>query len=182
MANVPPNKSEEALEVFIAAVSQPPNVPTNHAFQMKNLMEATIQDPLVRPHLPTNHAFQMRHLMEAVTQDEMVSYGRVRTGWDEDRRRTWEEFCLSYEMGGDRFKSAVEALMDLKVPGDQALTLREFGGDDWTLKIDMLVGGFEMGDMRAWCNAPACQRWVACALVLARQPDRPVPECMRPKD
>ena len=148
MANVPPNKSEEALEVFIAAVSQ--------------------------PHLPTNHAFQMRHLMEAVTQDEMVSIGHVRTGWDEDRRRTWEEFCFSYEMDGDRFKSAVEALMDLKVPGDQALTLREFGEDDWTLKIDMLVGGFEMGDMRGF-EVGASQLWVACALVLARQPARPGP-------
>ena len=95
MANVPPNKSEEALEAFIAAVSQ--------------------------SHLPTNHAFQIRRLMEAATQDELVSNigmgGPVRTGWDEDRRRTWEEFCLSYEMDGDRFKYAVEALMDLKIPG-----------------------------------------------------------------
>ena len=80
MAYVPPNKSEEALEAFIAAVGQ--------------------------SHVPSNQAWQIRHLMEAVTQDELVS-GPVRTGWDEDRRRTWEEFCFSYEMNGDRFKYVV---------------------------------------------------------------------------
>ena len=72
--------------------------------------------------------------------------------------------------------------MDLKIPGDQARTLREFGEDDWTLKIGVLVGGFEMGDRRARWYAPACKLWVACALVLACQPARPLPECMRPKD
>ena len=151
------NKSEEALGTFMVAVGQ-------SAY-------------------PTNYGFQMRRLLDAIAEDELVSNGRTHTGWDEDHRLTGNEFCNDYEMGGNRFKYALEALMDLKTPartGNPTLTLREYGGDDWTLKIGMLVGGFVMAGMPAM--GQLCQLWVACVLVLARQPDRPVPVCMRPKD
>ena len=88
---------------------------------------------------------------------------------------TWQSFCDLHTMDGDRFKQLLEPLMDLKTPvalqNGELMPLRDFGGDgdNYLLKIDMLVGGEE--------KPP--RLWVMCAMHLAQTPDFPVPSSMQ---
>ena len=110
----------------------------------------------------------MRNMLSAMKEDAVVARGVVRTGWDEARRLTWSEFCGFHDLDGDRFKLALEALMELETPA--GLTLRAFADDDVLLKVDMLLGGPEK----------ALQLWVRCAVFLARHLEHPIPLCMQP--
>ena len=85
--------------------------------------------------------------------------------------KTWEEFCSQHDFDGDRFKKLLEPLMDEPTPlvcDDPIMRLREFGGDDYLMKMDMLVGGHEQ-DLKLW---------VFCAMFLARKPTFEAPACM----
>ena len=104
-----------------------------------------------------------------------MASGRVLTGWDEDRRLTWTEFCDAHEIDGGRFKYAIEAIIDIPtqriIGAGPPISLREFAnGTDLVLAVDMLLGG-EEADLKV------C---VQCAIFLARHQHYPVPACMQP--
>lgn len=120
------------------------------------------------------HQDEMWKFIHAMTADEMVNTGEIRTGWDEARMLTWSEFCEFHDMDGDRFKRALEPLMDLETPasfgGRRPIPLRAFGDRNALMKIDILVGG----------RNPIFKLWVQSALFLARHLDYPMPACMHP--
>ena len=127
-------------------------------------------------------------MLEAMAGDAFVMSGQVRTGWNEPRRLTWNEFCGFHEINGDRFKCALEALMDLETcisssPGGAPTLLRdspygaelESSNDNVVWQVDMLVGGSEDRTV-----GKVYTLWVSCAMYLARHLDYPMPACMRP--
>lgn len=112
-------------------------------------------------------------ILIAMKKDRIV----VRTGWNEDRYLTWEEFRVFHALDGDRFKVAMEALMDLPIgttwPGGHTRNLRGFANDNMVMKVDLLLSGSSKNDN-------LLKLWVHCAIFLARNPEYPIPVCMQP--
>ena len=87
---------------------------------------------------------------------------------------SWTQFLSKYQLNGQTFIDLLEPLMDLETEvckdGDSPMTLREFGDDNYLLKLDMLLG-----------DTPDAVviMWVHFAMFLARHSDRDVPTCMR---
>ena len=118
----------------------------------------------------------MNQLLAAMQDAGKTDADLPRTFNDAGEYFTWQQFCdLHTTMDGDRFKQLLEPLMDLKTPvalqNGELMPLRDFGGDgdNYLLKIDMLVGGEE--------KPP--RLWVMCAMHLAQTPDFPVPSSMQ---
>ena len=88
---------------------------------------------------------------------------------------SWTEFLSKYQINGQRFIDLLEPLMDIDTgvsfADGKRLTLREFGDDDYLLKLDMLLGD---------SPKPVIAAWVHLTMFLARNPDRAVPACMKP--
>ena len=86
---------------------------------------------------------------------------------------SWAEFCDIHKLDGDRFKHLLKPLLGLHTGAVEEdgteVTLRNFGDDDYLLKVEFLLSGNEM----------QLKLWVACAGFLASHLDYPVPQCMQ---
>ena len=143
--------------------SSPPDILTEDGTEPRARFLRAVQDG----------SDDMRRLLAAMQQDHWVTRGLRRPG----EHLTWEEFCDLHEFDGDRFKNLLEPLMDEPTPlvcDDPIMRLREFGGDDYLLKIDMLVGGLTKSESDL-------KLWVMCAMFLARNPSFEAPACMSPE-
>ncbi len=137
--------------------SSPPDILTEDGTEPRARFLRAVQDG----------SDDMCRLLAAMQQDHWVARGEYKPG----EHLTWEEFCDLHEIDGDRFKNLLEPLMDEPTPlvcNDPIMRLREFGGDDYLMKMDMLVGGRE----------PDLKLWVFCAMFLARNPTFEAPACM----
>jgi len=123
----------------------------------------------------------MTSLLDGLTGDPLFNgpegMPNIRTGWNEGRHLTFVEFCRHHEMDGNIFKEAIEALGDLPTAAvtesGRQITLREVGVPNTVLMVDYLLGG----DAN---NEVLLHAWVYAAIFLARHPDWPVPDFMRP--
>ena len=119
-----------------------------------------------------NREEDMSSLLDAMRKDASAASGEVpeTLGVDGDYEQ-WSSFCDEYAIDGERFKRVLAPLMDLPTPviaedGTQ-VSLRDFGGDNYLFKIDILA-----------VDDAAITLWMKCAMYLARNPDYPLPACM----
>ena len=139
--------------------SSPPDILTEDGTEPRARFLRAVQD----------ESEDMRRLLDAMYNDEWIHSGLRRPG----EHLTWEEFCSQHDFDGDRFKKLLEPLMDEPTPlVDPIIRLREFGGDDYLMKMDMLVG--ERDEHRE----QDLKLWVFCAMFLARNPTFEAPACM----
>ena len=161
-------RKRSATEACLAEGSCEPSSPPSSLDRKRSATEAGGTEPRARfLRAVQDGSDDMCRLLAAMQQDHWVARGEYKPG----EHLTWEEFCDLHEIDGDRFKNLLEPLMDEPTPlvcNDPIMRLREFGGDDYLMKMDMLVGGRE----------PDLKLWVFCAMFLARNPTFEAPACM----
>ena len=119
-----------------------------------------------------NREEDMSSLLDAMREDAWVASGEVPETVSVDGQYVqWSSFCDQYGIDGERFKLVLAPLMDLPTPaiaedGTQ-VSLRDFGGDNYLFKIDILP-----------VDDAATTLWMKCAMYLARNPLYPLPACM----
>ena len=169
-------RKRSATEAGLAEGSCEPSSPPSSLDRKRSATEAGGTEPRARfLRAVQDGSDDMCRLLAAMQQDHWVARGEYKPG----EHLTWEEFCDLHEIDGDRFKNLLEPLMDVETPfvcddtimHDTWMRLREFGGDDYLVKIDFLVGGCESG----------LKLWVMCAMFLARNPSFEAPACMSPE-
>ena len=122
----------------------------------------------------------LEELLGMLKRDAWMASGQLPETSMNGRIMTFESWCHRYLiLDGERFKSLLEPLMDMKLPmtkvdGGQVL-LRDFGPDDhphdnsYMWKVEYLVSGDE----------GLFHLWVKTAMFLAQNPALSVPMCMQ---
>ena len=94
---------------------------------------------------------------------------------------SWNQFCHSHHIDSDRFKEALQPLMELEVEAlaaGELVTLRELGEAEMLFVVDWFLGATEKPFPFVTQYDMMLRLWFDCAVFLAQNPSHPIPACM----
>jgi len=170
-ATEPP--AEEALPSYeaVQTLGSQGDTATDLASKKSKQALTRFHDALSGTDAPNGRA--LRKLLDEMTKDPFFDQPKARTRSLHGNILTFEDFCIYHEMDGDRFKHALDAIMDLQTTGDLEnnnwMSVRDIGEGSPVRSVDYLLGSSHLMDL-----------WVFVSMFLARHTAYPMPACMRP--